>query len=142
MSENPTLTAIGLWHSHLEPELPDPAWFVDSAWNSDEKQAIITRLKNSYALPYPYAGKSWCRFNCGEIEMGNRDYSDGVYLFPEGLLHYIEQHGVKLPDVVIQKMLSTSIVKYNFESDFSVDIEWWQTQKGWAKGKSFLSPKS
>lgn len=141
MPKNPTLIAIGLWHSHLEPDFPDPAWFVDEVWGEQEKQAIITRLKNSYALPYPYAGKSWCRFNCGETEMGNRDYSDGIYLFPEGLLHYIEQHNVKLPDVVIQKMLSNPIVKYNFESDFSVDIEWWETQEGWAKGSSFSSPQ-
>jgi len=129
-TKNPILIAIGLWHSPLEPDLPRPAWFVDEGWDANEKQAIITRLKNSYPLPYPYAGKSWCRFNCGEAEMGNRDFSDGIYLFPEGLLHYIKHHTVKLPTIVVKKMLSTPIKHYNFESDFAVDIEWWKTQKG------------
>lgn len=128
MPKNPTLIAIGLWRSELEPYYPHPKQFIDESWDSEEKQAVITRLKNSYALPYPYVGKSWCRFNCGETEMGNRDYSDGIYLFPEGLVHYIEHHNVKLPNGVVQKMLSTPIEKYNFESDFSVDIEWWKTQ--------------
>jgi hypothetical protein len=128
LPKNPTLIAIGLWRSELEPYYPHPKQFIDESWDSEEKQDVITRLKNSYALPYPYAGKSWCRFNCGETEMGNRDYSDGIYLFPEGLVHYIEQHNVKLPNAVVQKMLSTPIEKYNFESDFSVDIEWWKTQ--------------
>lgn len=126
---NPTLIAIGLWHSELEPYYPHPQQFVDGGWDEQEKLAITNRLENGYALPYPYAGKSWCRFNCGETEMGNRDYSDGIYLFPEGLLHYIEKHNVKLPDTVIEKMLTNPITKYNFESDFSVDIEWWKTQK-------------
>lgn len=141
MPKNPTLIAIGLWHSHLEPELPDPTWFVDEGWDKEEKKVVISRLKNGYPLPYPYAGKSWCRFRCGEIEMGNRDYSDGVYLFPEGLVHYLEHHDVKLPDIIIQTMLSNPIKKYNFESDFTVDMDWWQKQRGWVKGKSFLSPE-
>lgn len=129
MPKNPTLIAIGLWQSDLEPHLPHPKQFVDETWGEQEKQAVISRLKSSYALPYPYAGKSWCRFNCGETEMGNRDFSDGIYLFPEGLVHYLEHHAVKLPKSTIETMLTNPIKKYNFESDFSVDIDWWATQK-------------
>lgn len=129
MPKNPTLIAIGLWYSELEPYYPHPKGFIDKSWDKEIKQPIITRLKASYPLPYPYAGKSWCRFSCGETEMGNRDYSDGIYLFPEGLVHYLEQHNLKLPNEVVEKMLANPIAKYNFESDFSVDIEWWKTQK-------------
>lgn len=122
----PTLIAIGLWHSPQEPDMPHPSVLVDELWDEAEKQAVIEHLKAGYALPYPYAGKSWCRFNCGETEMGNRDFSDGYYLWPEGLLHYIQHHAVRLPNEVAQKMLSTPVVKYNFESSFSVDIEYWK----------------
>lgn len=140
MPKNPTLIAIGLWHSTLEPTLPDPAWFVDEHWDEQEKQAVLQHLQNSYALPYPYAGKSWCRFACGEREMGNEDMTDGTYLWPSGLPHYILHHNVKLPQIVLQTMLSTPITRYNFAIDFSVDMEWWEIQKGWAKGKTTPTP--
>lgn len=140
MPKNPTLIAIGLWHSDDEPDMPDPAWFVDEHWDEQEKQAVLQHLQNGYAIPYAYAGKSWCRFACGEKEMGNEDITDGRYLWPSGLPHYIIKHNLRLPQTVVQTMLSTPIARYNFVIDFSVDIEWWKTQKGWAKGKTTTNP--
>jgi hypothetical protein len=135
LTKTPTLIAIGLWHSHLEPDQPKPTDFVDEEWDKAEKQVVINRLKSGYALPYPYAGKSWCRFNCGETEMGNHDMSDGIFLWPEGLLHYILHHAVRLPANVVEQMTTKPLVYYNFEGSFSVDIDWWKTQKGFMKGK-------
>lgn len=126
MSRNPTLIAIGLWYSDMEPEFPRPSRLVDENWDNAEKEKVIARLEEGYPLPYPYAGKSWCRFNCGETEMGNRDFSDGYFLWPEGLPHYLKNHNVRLPEVVVNKLLTTPVVKYNFESDFTVDLEWWK----------------
>lgn len=30
--------------------------------------------------------------------MGHRDLTDGVYVWPEGLAHYVKAHAVRLPD--------------------------------------------
>ena len=38
-----------------------------------------------------YRGWSWCRFGCLEAN-GSADKTDGTYIFPEGLVHYIDQH--------------------------------------------------
>ena len=41
------------------------------------------------------AGLSTCRL-CGKAN-GSQEFSDGHYLWPEGLGHYIREHGVRLP---------------------------------------------
>lgn len=34
--------------------------------------------------------------------MGSRDLTDGTFVWPEGLAHYVERHDVKLPDHFLQ----------------------------------------
>ena len=53
---------------------------------------------------------------------GNLDLTDGVYLWPEGLAHYVREHDVRLPDeftehVRRRKALNDSI---------TVDETWWR----------------
>lgn len=55
-------------------------------------------------------GYSYCRFDCGipNSEMGSLDKTDGAYIWPEGLPHYVRVHQVNLPaefvDHVLHKM--------------------------------------
>ena len=51
-------------------------------------------------------GYSFCRFACGtpDEEMGSIDLYDGVWVWPEGLAHYVECHSVCLPDEFIETM--------------------------------------
>jgi hypothetical protein len=43
-------------------------------------------------------GSSWCRL-CGlAVRMGCSTRTDGVYVWPDGLLHYLVHHNVALPD--------------------------------------------
>jgi len=45
-------------------------------------------------------GYSWCRFDCGvdDAEMGDSDFSDGLWVWPGGLTHYVLEHAVRLPE--------------------------------------------
>jgi hypothetical protein len=36
--------------------------------------------------------------------MGSRDLTDGVWVWPEGLAHYVEEHDVMLPDAFLHTM--------------------------------------
>ncbi len=36
--------------------------------------------------------------------MGCSDLSDGVWMWPRGLAHYVEKHNVKLPDAFVHTM--------------------------------------
>lgn len=48
-----------------------------------------------------YRGISWCRFGCGHRSMGSRELTDGEWVWPEGLSHYVREHGVVLPEEFI-----------------------------------------
>jgi hypothetical protein len=36
--------------------------------------------------------------------MGSRDLSDGTWVWPEGLAHYVERHNVVLPEAFVHTM--------------------------------------
>jgi hypothetical protein len=55
-----------------------------------------------------YLGQSWCRFDCGidRAHMGSKDLSDGTWVWPEGLSHYVREHNILLPEEFVQEALS------------------------------------
>jgi hypothetical protein len=60
---------------------------------------VLQYLEEAYGLPYHYLGWSWCRLGCPRIpdDIGTDDFTDGTYLFPEGLAHYVRRHAVRPP---------------------------------------------
>jgi hypothetical protein len=136
------LIAIGYWKSLYETEFPDPAKFEDIKWNSKEKAGIIEHLKKGKSIAN-WMGTSWCRFRCREKNMGNSCLTDGIFLFPEKLTHYIEEHNVRLPNEFINHVLNykkTEIL--NDITEYEIDYTWWKEQKGFnfnESKKSFLA---
>lgn len=68
-----------------------------------------------------HRGVSWCRFGCGEERMGHRDLTDGVWVWPEGLSHYVRQHFVTLPEDFIRQAHSGAMA---FLPDKSEKVDW------------------
>ena len=93
------LKRVGFWRSEREPFLPDPKTFVDESWDASERQGVIAYLESSYYMPVAQGGPSWCRFGCSPrpTDIGTQDLTDGTWLFPEGLVHYLRSHAVKPP---------------------------------------------
>ena len=50
-------------------------------------------------------GMSYCRFGCGWN--GAAERSDGVWVWPDGLAHYVERHHVMLPQAFVAHMRIT-----------------------------------
>ena len=96
MKENKQLIGIGYWHSIYESGFPDPGNFVDREWNKDEKESIFRYLQSGQSMPYAAMGVSWCRFRCEVNHLGAGEFTDGKYVWPNGLAHYIEKHEVRL----------------------------------------------
>lgn len=103
------LRPLGHWQPQIislnEPDLesddlPDPSNLVCRNWiESSLKKKLVAYLRNG--LTYnSYRGVSYCRFGCGidNCEMGFREFTDGVWVWPEGLQHYVNKHDVMLPD--------------------------------------------
>jgi hypothetical protein len=65
--------------------------------------------------------------------MGCRDFTDGKWVWPEGLYHYVEMHDVRLPDVFVVHCRSnhwkipasaSKFAKYPLKLDYSSWIKW------------------
>jgi len=116
---------LGYWKSDHEPDLPDPADFVDETWDESERAKVIAHLKGG-SEKHAWRGYSSCRMGCtqpmkrytdllaGKSEMvetamlnGTRCLTDGTYTWPSGFAHYVEEHGVKPPLEFIAHVLST-----------------------------------
>jgi hypothetical protein len=104
------LIQVGFWrdimakHSILD-DLPDPRDLVQPGWMKDQRPVILAYL-NSGRRVEQYLGYSYCRFGCSEMDMGTADLSDGTYIWPEGLAHYVQHHEVPLPDDFLAHIVS------------------------------------
>jgi len=93
------LKRVGFWRSSDHIHLPNPEKYVDPTWEPEERNRVISYLDTCYYTPYFQAGVSRCRMGCPDIpaDIGAQDLTDGTYVFPEGLVHYLIHHNVKPP---------------------------------------------
>ena len=95
-----SLSLIGYWRtgSDTESDYPDPRHWIDPAWDEEERDATWFYFASG-ALFRTYMGFSRCRI-CGE-DNGSVEYTDGTYVWPEGLANYIHDHAVRLPGELV-----------------------------------------
>lgn len=78
-----------------------------------------------------WRGWSHCRYRCGidDETMGHACLTDGKYIWPEGLSHYIDRHDVWLPQTFIEHAFSNeNILKNEIRTDDKAetgDFTWW-----------------
>ena len=96
-------SVIGYWRSDREPEWPDPADFVDLEWDSDERRMVAEYLRNGL-IARACMGLS-PRRTCGKPN-GSLELTDGELLWPEGLVHFVEDHNVRLPRGIVERMIA------------------------------------
>lgn len=106
------LTYIGYWRTmdrrFKTTKWPDPRDFVDPAWDPNERQMVIDYLRTRGTVLYSWNGSSTCRF-CGLKPCGERlCYEDGVFGWPAGLYHYLEEHDLRVPQVFVDHVRSRS----------------------------------
>jgi len=98
------LHEIGYWLESTGERAPvDPTRLVNAAWARADRDRLVAYLRQGRPV-FSYLGTSFCRFNCGvpPAELGSEDLSDGTWMWPEGLAHYVEKHGVELPDEFLE----------------------------------------
>ena len=89
-----SLRAIGYWAAPREPLLPDPKRLVDEDWEPTERDFVLDYLERGVPITAAM-GPAPCRI-CGRPN-GSADLTDGVFVWPEGLAHYVRDHAVRLP---------------------------------------------
>lgn len=116
------LTLIGYWTgSNGGDGWPDPTEFVDEGWDEDERTDLALYLERGL-VARAYMGYSQCRI-CG-ANNGNEELSDGSFIWPEGLAHYVREHAVRLPDSFTAHVARME----ELTDDLVVDDLWWRSQ--------------
>jgi hypothetical protein len=137
------LKAIGYWRVRTDrsrkPSERDEDWVPAlPAYPQAILAALGPQKADRRVLAYLKAGKvlhqcfgySFCRMNCGidPTRMGSTDLSDYEWVWPEGLVHYVEAHDLPLPDAFVATALSgrrPSLAKPVILA--GVDREYWNT---------------
>jgi hypothetical protein len=109
---------IGFWASPGNDDLPNPADFVDGSWDESERQLVDDYLASGQVAA-AWIGASRCRL-CKRVN-GSRDFTDGFFLWPEGLGHYVLDHGVRLP----AEFLAHIDQRRDELDELDRDMAWW-----------------
>lgn len=117
--------------------LPDPRRLVDPGWRPHHRELIAGYVRAGVVVVH-WCGLSPCRFGCGAY--GSTCMSDGVWLWPEGLVHYVECHSLRLPDEFVATMEGNAwIVPRQAETLAGPpSLEFWI---GWAARQGTTSPE-
>lgn len=114
------LMLIGYWDGaetkHSWPAVED---FVDTEWDAEEREDVVRYLGTGLIVRL-YMGYSRCRF-CGQNN-GYMELSDGHFVWPGGLAHYVAEHGVRLPKLFVEHSFAMTEALGNAERD----IDWWK----------------
>ena len=126
MTEEKSLKLIGYWagnkESHMDP-YPHPSYLQDPKFWEEKGEyikSIIVDYLDGCVEVNCYRGLSPCRL-CNE-NLGNCERTDGVYLWPEKLSHYITEHNVILPEEFIEFAKENRDKEREFSDEFW--LEW------------------
>jgi hypothetical protein len=93
------LSLIGYWSEPAAPAdrsrgWPDPQELTGER-SPDDRGAVVAYLRRGTVFRH-FSGRAECRI-CGDA-LGTQELTDGVWAWPDGLDHYVERHGVRLPE--------------------------------------------
>ncbi|HYG77599.1 MAG TPA: hypothetical protein VEK08_21515 [Planctomycetota bacterium] len=120
----------------LDLRLPHPGMFIKPGWECERRALILNYLRNG-AECCSYLGFAYCREECGVADsvLGSSELTDGTYVWPQGLAHYVEAHELALPEYFVEHMARHVFVprqKFNACDVDSYDYEPWIA---WAKAR-------
>ncbi len=97
---------FGLLMAYADSTRPDPRELV-APYQPADKARVLRHLRAGRVVQRTL-GYSYCRFHCGVSprELGSACLTDGVYRWPEGLAHYVDEHDVQLPAAFIAHIKS------------------------------------
>lgn len=102
---NKVLRNVGYWKTEEHLDYPEPADLIDFSWSEASRCDVANYLTHGL-IAGSWAGIAKCRI-C-KTSLGFRDLSDGVFVWPEGLDHYVLVHAVRLPEEFLLHINSVS----------------------------------
>lgn len=113
---------IGYWEEQGKNNYINPNLLMFNHWMPEERHRMVKYLKGGKFLE-GYMGHSTCRI-CGQHN-GSTELHDGAFYWPQGLAHYVEAHGVVLPERFVNHMRASDYsAKAKLEPP-AVDDDYW-----------------
>ena len=129
--DDPMLRRIGYWKECLGDQYPFPQELrAEYAHGLGDKLATYMESGKYFTS---YLGTSWCRFGC-RGRYGSAEFTDGVWVWPAGLVHYVRHHPIALPPDFVRDATSANSPASAFRWPSALvqraDDSYWQ---GWAR---------
>ncbi|KAF0756301.1 hypothetical protein AaE_004691 [Aphanomyces astaci] len=104
---------IGFWRKYNDDDgdvRPHPQSLQDKAWydrRADMAAKVIWYVRHAGFVESYEMGYSFCRIDssCSSKALGACTMTDGMYCWPEGYVHYLEQHHVVPPADFVEHVL-------------------------------------
>lgn len=87
---------IGYWIRSLDDDAYIPPQELVTEYDAESRNLIANYLEEGSVFAQ-YRGLASCRFFC-KGWYGSRELTDGEWVWPEGLSHYVRVHSVRLPE--------------------------------------------
>ena len=113
------LKLLGYWKSGSSSSLPDPALLVDPSWDESVREIVANYLEQGQ-IARQFMGASTCRI-CQKPN-GSAELTDGEFIWPSGLGHYVIEHSVRLPDEFVAHVFQ----RLSVLEAASIDTSWWE----------------
>ena len=114
-----SLILIGYWDDRAEI-YPSAHALVAHEWDEVERDLVVDHLRRGF-VARAFMGYANCRI-C-KAQVGNLEFSDGIYVWPEGLSHYVSEHGVRLPGSFVDHVIEFT----ESLEDQATDDVWWKS---------------
>ncbi len=105
------------------PDCPPVENFIDLTWSKEERNKVVEYLGLGDEK-HRFCGYSTCRI-CGKHNNGDACLTDGKWVWPSGLAHYLMKHSVKPPQEFIDHVLKNfDTLKKHWEDDLIMRYRW------------------
>ena len=96
---------FGYWEPTYREGVAVPQDSVVPTWDTQEREKVASYL-GSGVVSGVEMGYYACLFECGidPPEQGSKHLADGVWVWPESLVHYVQSHAVKPPKAFLNHM--------------------------------------
>jgi hypothetical protein len=135
---------IGYWIEDLQDEEFCAPQEIIAVLSAETRSKLVNYLDQGYIdLLGSQLGYSWCRFFCGiqSEQMGSCQRTDGVWSWPEGLSHYVREHGIGLPDEFIDHVIKQPLPSGHADQilEVSSSLDYWRDWCASRRAPAFLA---
>jgi hypothetical protein len=93
--------------------------FINETWHPEDKLLIINYLKTSPNVVASSTMSTLCMLCRERLGDPGSFFSDGYWLWPERLVHYIKKHNLRIPDEMVKHIQKE---KYFPPSELNIDL--------------------